>query len=403
MDELETWRVIVKFVFKEEKIYVHLFRVIGTVLLALTFYQDYNGQGFINLLGGSIVLLLYMVLVWVKNSWWTAVKFYAVSFLIVSIILVLHFVFNAPNTTLLWPLYFIILFMNRVYPRASFIIGITTLTAIFLIYSLSFSTLLGLLGVILVARSIKIRRDAHHLTKLHLEELNKAHKELKTMHNELQEATVHSVRYAALEERTRLASEIHDGLGHQLTSLIVQLQALQIMQETDPKRAAESISQLISIARQAMAEVRVAVKEWSNDEMGLGLVALKGLVSQTQGRSSIQFNFNQQSDVSEWPIEASIVLYRVLQESLTNVLRHSNATICSIDLEEANDTIYLTVTDNGITTKEKPANLGFGLNGIVERCKAAGGDCHFSSIEPHGFCLEAVVPVECRPIVEEKE
>lgn len=120
-----------KFAFKEEKIFVTLLRIVGTMLLALTFYQDYSGQGFINLVGGLIVLLLYMVLVWAKSSWWTEVKFYAVSFLIVSMILVLHFVFDVPNTTLLWPLYFIILFMNRVYPRASFIIGITTLTAIF--------------------------------------------------------------------------------------------------------------------------------------------------------------------------------------------------------------------------------------------------------------------------------
>ncbi|MEK4258711.1 sensor histidine kinase [Paenibacillus odorifer] len=392
-----------KFTFKEEKIYVNLVRFVGSLLLAISYYKDYSGQGFINLLGGLIVLLLYMVLIWAKNAWWTEVKYYAVTFIMILIILVLHYVFGSPNTSLLWPLYFIILFMNRVYPRVSFIVGITTFTAVFLIYSLSLSGFLGLLCVILVARSIKIRRDAHYLTTLHLEELNKTHKELEATHNELQEAMVHSVRYAALEERTRLASEIHDGLGHQLTSLIVQLQALQIMQVNDPKRAAESTSQLITIARQAMAEVRVAVKEWSNDEMGLGLVALKGLVAQTQSRSSIHFKLNQKSEVTEWPIETSIVLYRVLQESLTNVLRHSNATIASIDIEEVNDTIYLTVTDNGVTAKEEPLNLGYGLNGVTKRCKASGGYCFFSSIEPHGFRLQAVVPVACRPIVEEKE
>lgn len=74
------------------------------------------------------------------------------------------------------------------------------------------------------------------MKELHLQELNKAHQELQEAHAELQEATMHSMKYAALEERMRLAREIHDGLGHQLTSLIVQLQALEIMLPGEPKR-----------------------------------------------------------------------------------------------------------------------------------------------------------------------
>jgi signal transduction histidine kinase len=86
------------------------------------------------------------------------------------------------------------------------------------------------------------------------------------------------MRYAALEERTRLAREIHDGIGHQLTSLIVQLQALEIMLPNNPEDASRAVTQMLGISRRAMAEVRLAVREWSSDEMGLGLVALKGLV-----------------------------------------------------------------------------------------------------------------------------
>lgn len=389
--------------FNEEKLYITLTRILGTILLSTAFYYEYTDQGIINFIGGLLVLLLYTVLIWARKSWWTEVKYYVVAFMIIAIIVTLHYVFDLLETSLLWPLFFIILFMNRVYPRVTIIIGFAALAAIFLVYSMSLSGLLVLLGVVLVARSMKIRREAYHLTTLHLEKLNQAHKELEAAHIELQEATVHSVRYAALEERTRLAREIHDGLGHQLTSLIIQLQALEIMQAADPKRASESIRQLIDIARQAMSEVRIAVKEWSNDEMGLGLVALKGLVSQTQGRSEIQFHFNQNSEVSEWPIETSIVLYRVLQESLTNILRHSNATQAAVDLKETEDTVYLTITDNGTRTKENPIILGYGLNGLIERCKEWGGDCSFSSVEPHGFRLEAVIPVEHRPIMEEKE
>lgn len=388
---------------KEEKLYINLIRILGTLLLALSYYYEYTNQAAISLIGGFLVFLLYMVLIWAETTWWNEVKYYVVSMMIISIILVLHYVFDAPHTTLLWPLYFIILLMNRVYPRVSLIMGLITLSCIAWVNTLSLSTILGLFGVMLVARSIKIRRDAHLLTTLHLKELDRAHQELEVAHKELQEATVHSIRYAALEERTRLSREIHDGLGHQLTSLIVQLQALQIMHVTEPEKASDSINQLLGIARQAMAEVRVAVKEWTNDEMGLGIVALKGLVSQTQGRSSVQFKFNQNSELSEWPIETSIVLYRVLQESLTNILRHSDADQAWIDIDEAGDRIQLTVTDNGRTEKGGAGHLGYGLNGIIKRCEEWGGSVSISSVEPHGFRVKVMLPVERIAIVEEKE
>ncbi|WP_249856877.1 sensor histidine kinase [Bacillus safensis] len=234
------------------------------------------------------------------------------------------------------------------------------------------------------------------MKELHLQEINKAHQELKEAHAELQEATMNSMKYAALEERIRLAREIHDGLGHQLTSLIIQLQALEIMLPDEPKKASEVTAQLLQIARQAMAEVRFSVKEWSSDEMGLGIIALKGLVSQIQGRSPIKFNFVQESKISEWPNETSIVLYRTLQESLTNILRHSNATSVTIHLQEVNDEIILKVSDNGDYVNDVPLKVGFGLNGMIERCQQQGGTCTFTSVKPHGLCIEITLPIEKR-------
>lgn len=297
--------------------------------------------------------------------------------MIIAVDILLYSIYGSLHPSLIWPLFFMIVFMTHDYRRINIAIGLLVLGVIFVIYSLSFTTVMGLLGAFLLARNSKIRRDTHQLTRQHLEELNRVHQELEAAHNELHEANMYSVRYAALEERTRLAREIHDGLGHQLTSLIIQLQALKIMQATDPARAAEAVEQLTDIARQAMEEVRIAVKEWSNDEMGLGSVALKGLISQTRGRTPVQLNFSQHSEGSEWSIETSIILYRVLQESLTNVLRHTDATIVDVELEEMNDTICLTVTDNGTTAGGEQVNMGFGLKGIAERCKAGEAAVHF--------------------------
>jgi signal transduction histidine kinase len=117
----------------------------------------------------------------------------------------------------------------------------------------------------------------------------------------------------------------------------------------------------------------------------------------------VQFKFNQNSELSEWPIETSIVLYRVLQESLTNILRHSDADQAWIDIDEAGDRIQLTVTDNGRTEKGGEGHLGYGLNGIIKRCEEWGGSVSISSVEPHGFRVKVMLPVERIAIVEEKE
>jgi signal transduction histidine kinase len=202
------------------------------------------------------------------------------------------------------------------------------------------------------------------------------------------------MRYAALEERTRLAREIHDGIGHQLTSLIIQLQALEIMLPDNPKEASELVSQLLPIARRAMAEVRLAVREWSDDEMGLGLIALKGLVSQTQARSELHISFIQDSEITEWPVDTSIVLYRILQESLTNILRHSCAKSVTVYIREKEDKIVLVVSDDGQYTGEIPLIPGFGLKGLMERCQKHGGSCSISPEKPHGLRIEAILPIE---------
>lgn len=390
-------------VLQEQKIYKLLARILGTILLTVTYYHDYEYVGKLNLAGGGLVLILYGLLIWAPKSWRTEAAYFTAAILIISADIMLYSVYGSLHPSLIWPLFFMIVFMTQDYRRINIAVGLIILAVIFVIYSLSFTTAVSLLGAFLLARNAKIRRDTHQLTRQHLEELNKVHQELEAAHNELHEANLYSVRYAALEERTRLAREIHDGLGHQLTSLIIQLQALKIMQATDPARAAETIDQLTDIARQAMKEVRIAVKEWSNDEMGLGSVALKGLISQTRGRTPVELHFKQHSEESEWSNETSIILYRVLQESLTNVLRHADATIVEVELEEMNDTVCLTVTDNGTTAGGEQVNIGFGLRGIAERCKAGGGSCTFSPVKPHGFRVQAILPVEAAAQKEKQE
>jgi signal transduction histidine kinase len=242
-------------------------------------------------------------------------------------------------------------------------------------------------------RAINKYKEAHRLSQLHVQLLDEAHRELQQTHAALQEASVHSMRYAALAERTRLAQEMHDGLGHQLTSLIVQLQALEIMLPGDPIRAANAVPAMLEVARKAMAEVRLASRAWSEDEKGLGLVALQGLVSQCAAHTHLTLAFQQDDDLSDWPVEVSVALYRVLQEALTNIMRHAEATAVTIQVQERDQQVILTVADNGRYTANTELSPGFGLKGIMERCQSLGGLCTLSQNQPHGLKLQVMLPI----------
>ena len=202
------------------------------------------------------------------------------------------------------------------------------------------------------------------------------------------------MQYAAFAERTKLAREIHDGLGHQMTSLIIQLQALKIMLRKNPAAAQDHVEELLKVARKGMEEIRVAVKEWTSDEKDLGLTSLKGLISQVQANSLLQIEFIQAGSITEWSMEESTILYRILQESLTNVLRHSYADSVIVNVTEINGVVKLTIDDNGIYTGDKPLKYGFGLNGMIKRCQSVGGNCSFSLNEPKGLRVEAIIPIQ---------
>ncbi|MDQ1237072.1 signal transduction histidine kinase [Paenibacillus sp. SORGH_AS306] len=378
---------------EQEKTYRYLIRIFGTIALMITSYNEYVSYGAVNQYGTLLILFLYIMIIWVPKIWRSRTIYIILSIIIISTALYLHYQYGSVNSSLLWPLLFLSIFINRDYRYVTIIVSLVTITVIALVYAFSFGSLLAIIGIFLVVRSSQIRQNAHALTKLHLDQLDQAHRELQEAHLELQEASAHSVRYAALEERTRLAREIHDGLGHQLTSLIIQLQALEIMQSTEPEHMPERIKQLISIARQALTEVRIAVKEWSNDEMGLGLVALKGLITQTGQRSALKLTFVEDSPITEWSIQTSIVLYRVLQESLTNVLRHAQADTASVHIQEKDHKVYLRISDNGVYTDTDSLKIGYGLKNMKERCEQQGGTCQFEPVLPHGLSIQAVIPI----------
>ncbi|WP_274652163.1 sensor histidine kinase [Paenibacillus humicola] len=372
-------------------------RIVLTVALVVLYSLNFGNRDVPVIAGAVLILVSYLMLLWAPNEWLTQRKLVFLSGWILGMSIIAHYAYGAPSQHLLWPLVYILaasLNENRRLTNVLAVLAILTALVTNYAYPLPFGLLLSLAAVFVGIRIRWLRQLSYERNQRHLSELNRAHQAL-------QEATVDSMRYAAMEERTRLAREIHDGLGHQLTSMIVQLQALQILLADAPGNVTRKVDQLLGISRRLIGEVRTAVKEWSEDETGLGLVALKGLVSQAQGRSSIPIYFLQESEVSEWPLDTSSALYRILQESITNALRHSEAKSVTIRIRETGDWVVLTVSDDGTLTEGEEVTPGFGLTGIRERCRLLGGTFRFAVRRPHGFEMEAAIPLS--PAREESE
>lgn len=183
-------------------------------------------------------------------------------------------------------------------------------------------------------RSRMQRNEMYELNKRHLAELQKAY-------DQLEEASATAMQYAVLDERTRIAREIHDAVGHSLTSLIVQIQALRYMVHKDPVQAEGTLDGMLAEARQGLHDIRSSVYDLADDRSKSGIIPLKALLSRMETSASIRYTFRDDLDGAEVNFELYGTLFRVLQEAITNVVRHSEATQLDVSLKRQAG-IYIT-------------------------------------------------------------
>ncbi|MBJ8204948.1 sensor histidine kinase [Bacillus cereus] len=349
-------------------------------------------------------ITIYLFLFWVPKRWWSAPKYIFISTLLISTVVGFRLLgVDYSGAMLLWPLVYLLAISPAKFALTTALQAFITIVAILVIlwinnfpnidlYAL-YAALFAISGVYIGIRGWSLLKESYQINQEQLIELEQIHEELKTTHAELQKATLQSMQYATFTERTRIAREIHDGLGHQMTSLIVQLQALELMLPNDPQTATKTVNQLLKIARLGMEEIRITVHEWENDEKGLGIIALRGFISQTASNSKIQFHLKEESEFSEWPENISITMFRILQESITNVIRHSGANEVEICIRENEQNLSLLISDNGRFANKDSFQNGFGMRGMIERCQSVRGTCTFTTNVHGGLTVATSIPL----------
>lgn len=250
------------------------------------------------------------------------------------------------------------------------------------------------IGCYIGARGYRIQNEAYKTNQLHLEELQQAHAELQETHHQLQEATIHTLKVAVLEERTRIARDIHDALGHSLTSLIVQLHALKYMLQDGPAHAQEAVQNMLGVAKQSLEEIRSSVHTLAMDKTSLGLAPIRAVLSQTEKHTGVKMELIAPDQEVPLTQDITIAFYRILQEAVTNALRHSNPNCIQVLIEQREGKIHLSIRDDGMITDEEKIKPGFGLTGIQERIKKLNGTLTFFVRQPHGFQIDVAIPLE---------
>ncbi|MBY0083964.1 sensor histidine kinase [Brevibacillus sp. M2.1A] len=249
------------------------------------------------------------------------------------------------------------------------------------------------IGWYIGARGLSLQNQAKESSQQHLKQLQEAHVELQEAHSELQEASVNTLRAAVLEERTRIARDVHDALGHSLTSLIVQLNALKYMLQGGPSDAQEAVRDMLTVSKQSLDDIRSSVHTLAADKSSLGITPLRILLSRAQQHTDIKMQLISPNPDIPLSQQMTITLYRILQEAITNSIRHSDATEIFITIEKKQNYLFLAIWDNGSMTNHHQIKLGAGLTGIAEQTKQLNGDLSYSIREPHGFQIDISFPL----------
>ncbi len=226
------------------------------------------------------------------------------------------------------------------------------------------------------------------------QEVERLNAELALVNQKLRQYAIQVEEVAILQERNRLARDIHDSLGHYLTALNMQLKAAQAVLPVDQKRAEDALAKAQSLAEDALASVRQSVAAL-REEPALKLPLPEAIAKLLEeGRESgLVINLDVQGEPRSLPAPATITLYRAAQEALTNIRKHALASRADVTLAYLPDCVRLNVADNGVGAHGEPdSETGFGLVGLRERVALLGGKVNVITAPKQGFILEVDIP-----------
>ncbi|MFC7644602.1 sensor histidine kinase [Streptosporangium lutulentum] len=193
-------------------------------------------------------------------------------------------------------------------------------------------------------------------------------------------------RLAVTEERLRFSRDLHDLVGHSLSAIAVKSEVAVKLSKVDTGRAVAEMDEVRGLARQALKEIRTAVRGYRTVDLDAELRSMTAVLEAAGIRCTLD------TPEERLPEESATLLAWVVREGTTNVLRHSSATRCRIVVALRDGTAVLEMTNDGMT--EAGGRGGTGLVGLSERLAATGAESPRHAGGAGEFRLRATVPLE---------
>ena len=231
----------------------------------------------------------------------------------------------------------------------------------------------------------------------------RAEEDLREMNRQLRSLSA-SLQDVREQERARIAMELHDDLGQQLTGLKLELSWLSGRVKEGRQATAEEVGAMRQLLDTAIASVRRIATELRPlilDDLGFG-EAVAWQTAEFAKRSGLKVDLDLQAQALVKDDVVATALFRIVQESLTNVVRHAGASSVQVRLTSDEDHLVLTVCDNGggIVAGGR-SGTGIGLVSMRERATALGGQLKIAGEPGAGTTIEVILPL-ARPVLEKE-
>ena len=230
-------------------------------------------------------------------------------------------------------------------------------------------------------------------------------KQLARVRQQLREYALQAEDRATVNERNRIAREIHDSLGHALTAQSIQLNNAIAFWESEPDKAYSFLRESKNLVATALKEIRYSVAALRSDPLqnkSLGK-AIASLFQEFSQRTGVTPYYRAADAIAPVAKEVKTTIYRVVQEALTNIAKHSQATQVKVELQTTAEYLRVIVTDNGKGFDPQQNITGMGLQGIRERAIALNGYLVISSQIAKGCTLTVHIPSPYLMSHEEKK
>lgn len=216
-------------------------------------------------------------------------------------------------------------------------------------------------------------------------ELSEANKSLSDYANRVREMTI-------TQERNRMAREIHDGLGHYLTTINMQIKAASAIINKDKTKAKSLLENAQNLSSVALIDVRNSVFALRQDPMEMApLIERIGEMAKAASAPNRSIKIEMLGTPRQTSPQVDLTLFRAAQETINNANKHSNASTVLLKLDFTDEeSISLESIDNGIGTDE--LNQGFGLLGIQERVRLLKGTTSIETSSGKGFKIKITIP-----------